>query len=115
MGQSESPAYWVLRPSTRRLLRFIETEVARAGTDRVMLANATLEMIGSRRVYLPGLHELAVLGWIDVERYPKHHAISLSTRWQQITSEPQASATSAAARRLGKSPLLHQAHLRARA
>jgi hypothetical protein len=101
--RAQSPAYQILRPSARRLLRFVESEIARHGGGRVTIFNDQLEMIGSRRVYLPGLHELAALGLITVERFPKRHVCQLSDRWREITPK-QAMAASAAAREQRKPP-----------
>ena len=98
MQRERSPAYEILRPSSRRLLRFIDTEVARNG-GAITLYNDQFEIVGSlTRVVLPGLAELHALGLIDVERYPKRCRVALSRRWERITTADQARATSVAAR-----------------
>ena len=51
--RTQSPAYRTLRASSRRLLTFIESEVARQGGGRVVIFNGQFEMIGSRRVFCP--------------------------------------------------------------
>ena len=66
------PAYEVLRSSAKRLLMFLEAEMARNGGQQVKVWNDTLVMIGSRRVTLPGLAELQALGWIELSRHPKY-------------------------------------------
>jgi hypothetical protein len=93
-----SPAYLALRPSSRRLLMFIETEIARGGVGPVTIFNDQLEMIGSRRVYLPGLYELHALGLVEVTRYPKRHVCQLSDGWRDITTRKQAMMISGVAR-----------------
>ena len=62
MQREESPAYEILRASTRRLLKYVISEIARNGGGRVVIHNDQLEMIGSRRIYLTGLYELHT-GW----------------------------------------------------
>ena len=104
-----SPAYLVLRPSARRLLAFIGTEIERQGGGTVTIYNDQLEVVGSRRVYLPGLHELSALGLIELVRLPKRHLIGQSDRWREITTRQQARAISAAAREQRKPPLVMEA------
>jgi hypothetical protein len=41
--------YQILRASTRRLLKFVESEIARRGGGCATIYNDMLEMIGSRR------------------------------------------------------------------
>ena len=74
MRREEGPAYGVLRPSARRLLKYVISVFARSGGGRVVIHNDQLEMIGSRRIYLTGLYELHTVGLLDVERFPKCHA-----------------------------------------
>jgi hypothetical protein len=62
------------------------------------------EMIGSRRVVLPGLRELGGLGWIELVQLPKRHLISRSDRWCTVSTWQQARAISAAARAEHKPP-----------
>ena len=95
MQKEQSPAYEILRASTKRLLKFVTSEIARNGGGRVVIHNDQLEMIGSRRIYLTGLFELHTLGLLDVERYPKCHACRLSDRWRDIGSVLDAKTASA--------------------
>ena len=98
MQREQSAAYEVLRPSSRRLLRFIDIELARTG-GATIFHNDQFEVVGSlNRVVLYGLAELHALGLIDVERYPKRCRIALSQRWRGITSAGRARAVSVAAR-----------------
>ena len=73
-------------------------EITQGGGGRVEIFNDLLEMIGSRRVYLPGLAELWDLGLLEVERFPKRHMVSLSDRWRAIETPSQATTVSARAR-----------------
>ena len=98
MQWEESPAYEILRASTRRLLKYVMSEIARNGGGRVVIHNDQLEMIGSRRIYLTGLYELHTVGLLDVERFPKCHACQASDRWRDIGSTLEASMASAVAR-----------------
>ena len=50
MQREESPAFSTLRASTKRLLRYALSEIARNGGGRVVIHNDQLEMIGSRRI-----------------------------------------------------------------
>ena len=99
-----SPAYGVLRASSRRLLRFIEYEIARNGGRPVMLYNDQFAVVGSVRVIPPGLSELHALGLIEVTRYPKRHMCALSERWRDIASKQDAIIISARARTLRMPP-----------
>ncbi len=94
----QSAAYDVLRASSRRLLAFIEQEIARQGGGNVVLFNDQLEVVGSRRVVGPGLSELNALGLLRVARYQKRHLISFSDGWKQIASKRDALLISARAR-----------------
>ena len=98
MQREESPAYEILRASTRRLLKYVISEIARNGGGRVVIHNDQLEMIGSRRIYLTGLYELHTVGLLDVQRFPKCHACQASDRWRDIGSTLEASMASAVAR-----------------
>jgi hypothetical protein len=60
--RTQSHAFAVLRPSSRRLLMFIETEIARSDGGSVTLYMDQFEVVGSRNVVLPGLSELHALG-----------------------------------------------------
>jgi hypothetical protein len=98
MQREESPAFSILRASTKRLLRYALSEIARNGGGRVVIHNDQWEMVGSRRVYLTGLFELHALGLLEVQRYPKCHACQVSERWREIGSPLEASMASAVAR-----------------
>ena len=63
-----------------------------------MIFNDRLEMIGSRRVYVPGLSELHGLGLLDAERHPKQHVCALSDRRRAIETQNRARIVSARAR-----------------
>jgi hypothetical protein len=76
--RTQSPAYLTLRPSSRRLLAFIEGEIARGGGGPVTLYADQLAVVGSRNVLPPGLSELRGLGLIDWQRFPKRHSRQVS-------------------------------------
>jgi hypothetical protein len=96
--RTQSPAYGALRPSTRRLLMFIETEIARGGGGSVTLYAGQLAVVGPVRVVLPGLSELHGLGLIEWQRFPKRHVMGLSERWRAIETPKQARIVSVVAR-----------------
>jgi hypothetical protein len=96
--RKQSAAYEVLRPSSRRLLMFIETEIARNGGNAVTFYNDQLEAVGSRRVVGPGLSELNALGLLRVAQYQKRHLIGLSDGWRDIASKREVLLISARAR-----------------
>ena len=100
----QSPVYEALRASSRRLLMFIEQEIARNGGRPVMLYNDQFAVVGSVRVIPPGLSELHALGLIEVTRYPKRHMCALSERWRDIASKQDALIISARARTLRLPP-----------
>ena len=102
----QSPAYSVLRASSRRLLRFIEYEIARNVGRPVMLYNDQFAVVGSVRVIPPGLSELHALGLIEVTRYPKRHMCALSERWRDIASKQDANIISARARTQRMPPMM---------
>ena len=100
--REHSPAYSVLRASARRLLAFIGTVEGQSGGPVVTIWNDQFEaVVGSRRVYLPGLHELSALGLIDLVRLHKRHLVGRSERWREVKTRAQARAISAAAREQG--------------
>jgi hypothetical protein len=101
-----SPAYHALRASSRRLLLYVEREVARSGGPAVRLWNDQLGVVGSRQISLPGLLELHALGLLEVARFSKCHVCSLSEAWRDIRSTQEAMAASAAAREQRKLPVL---------
>ena len=86
-------------------MTFIESEVARQGGGRVVIFNDPFEMIGSRRVYLPGLNELHALGLVEITRYPKRHICQLLDGWREITTPKEAMIISGVARYQRKPPL----------
>ena len=102
---TQSHAHAVLRRSSKRLLLFIEGEIARRGGGAVTLYAFQLAAVGSIKVVLPSLSELHGLGLIDWQRLPKRHVISLSERWRDIRtmrdarSSPSSLACSASRRR----------------
>jgi hypothetical protein len=66
--RTQSTAYGALRASSRRLLLFIEHEIARSGGGSVTLYADQFAVVGSIKVVLPGLSELHALGLIEVAR-----------------------------------------------
>ena len=58
----QSPAFAVLRASTKRLLTFIETEIERNGGSKVTLYADQFAVVGSRQVIPSGLRQLVALG-----------------------------------------------------
>jgi hypothetical protein len=98
MERMQSPAYLTLRASARRLLRFVETEIARQGGGAVTIFADQFVVVGSVRVVLPGLSELQGLGLIDWQRFPKRYVIGLSDRWRNIATAKQAMTVSTVAR-----------------
>ena len=73
--RTQSPAYEALRASSRRLLLFIEGEIARQGGGRVTIYADQFAVVGSIKVVLPGLSELHALGLIDVKRHTKRRRL----------------------------------------
>lgn len=80
----------MLRASSRRLLLFIEGEIARQGGNPVTIYADQFAVVGSIRVVLPGLSELHALGLLDVERLQKRYVCARSERWRDITTPNQA-------------------------
>jgi hypothetical protein len=106
MQREKSPAYCVLRASAKRLLAFVGTVEDQSGGPVVTLWNDQLEaVIGSRRVFVPGLHELHALGLVVVKRLPKRHLVARSEDWRRIKTKAEARAISIAARARGGAPL----------
>jgi hypothetical protein len=109
--RTQSHAFAVLRPSSRRLLMFIETEIARSGGGSVTLYMDQFEVVGSRSLVLPGLSELHALGLIEVTRLPKRqlfamrHLCAMSERWRDIRTLRDAKIVSVVARVQRKPPL----------
>jgi hypothetical protein len=106
MDREHSPAYGILRASARHVLRLVESEIAQQGGGSAVIWNDMLEHCGSRRVYLPALCELAGLGFITVERYPKKHLCGLADGWRQIGSMREAALIAARARSQPKQPVM---------
>jgi len=94
MQRSECPSFQVLRSSAKRLLRYLDHELARSGGQPVTVPNDMLEIVGSIRVWRPAMHELAVLGLVEVERTFKQHRVARSERWRDITTLTQAETAS---------------------
>jgi len=78
--RTRSHAYGALRDSSRRLLKFVESEIARNDGKPVTLFADQFVIVGSVRIIVPCLLELTVLGFIERQRFPKRHRISLSDR-----------------------------------
>ena len=95
---TQSHAHAVLRRSSKRLLLFINGEIARCGGGSVSIHNDQLAVVGSFTVVLPGLSELHALGLLDVTRYPKRHVCAISERWRDIRTTRDAKIVSVVAR-----------------
>ena len=108
MTRENSPAYEALRASSRRLLLFIEQEIARGGGGAVTIYADQFAVVGSIRVIVPGLAELHALGLIDVERFPKRHVCAMSERWRDIVARHEAFDISDAVRTKRPLPVLTQ-------
>jgi hypothetical protein len=100
----QSHAHAVLRRSSKRLLLFINGEIARCGGGSVSIHNDQLAVVGSFTVVLPGLSELHALGLLDVTRYPKRHVCAISERWRDIRTMRDAKIVSVVARVQRKPP-----------
>jgi hypothetical protein len=104
----KSPAYEVLRASSRRLLLFVEQEITRGGGGSATIYPDQFRVVGSIRIIVPGLDELNGLGLLDVQRYPKRCVCALSERWRDVVSRHDAVDISDAARAKRKLPVLTQ-------
>lgn len=93
MERENSPAFEVLRPSSRRLLAYIEQEIERQGGNA-----ATLFMDQLKGRYVPAMSELHMLGFFEVVRLTKRYDCRLSSRWRDVRSMHDAMAISGAAR-----------------
>ena len=102
----QSPAYGALRASSRRLLLFIEQEIARQGGGAVTIYADQFAAVGSIRIIVPGLDELNALGLLDIARYPKRCVVSPSERWRGIGTRRDALDISEAARARRPLPVL---------
>ena len=111
--RTKSPSFLALRASARRVLRLIESEIARQGGCAVIF-NDQLELCGSRRVWRPAMSELHALGLVEIVRYPKKYACRLSHRWCKVTTQ-EARIASATAREhcndAGARPSRHAEHV----
>jgi hypothetical protein len=101
-----SPAYGALRASSRRLLLFVEQEIARNGGKPVTIYNDQFNVVGSIKVVLPGPSELHALGLIEVTRFPKRHGCAMSERCRDIRTMRDAKIVSVVARVQRKPPVL---------
>ena len=106
MTRENSPAYAALRASSRRLLLFIEGEIARQGGGAVTIHPDQFAAVASIKIVLPGLAELNALGLLDVKRHPKRHVCALSERWRNIENAMHAMRVSADARARGSLPIM---------
>jgi hypothetical protein len=97
MDRNASPAFEVLRPSSRRLLTFIEQAIERAGGPVSLYADQ-LATIGSARIIRPGMSELHALGLIEAVRLTKRYECRLSYRWRDVRSMREAMLISIRAR-----------------
>jgi hypothetical protein len=66
----------VLRASSRRVDRLIQSELARQGGGVATIFNDQFELCGSRRVYRPALAEIV--------RFPKRYTCRPSDRWREM-------------------------------
>ena len=94
---ANSPAFSVLRPSTRRLLAYIAALVERNNNNPTTIWHDELETVGSRSVIGPGLRELTALGFITRTLDIKRSTFALADQWQSL-SKRDALLTSATAR-----------------
>lgn len=95
--RTQSPAYEVLRASSKRLLAFIDAEIERQGGSAVLFDDQ-LAMIGSSRVYKFGCRELHLLGFIAFAREHKCNTFTPSQRWRGVRTKDDAMLISARAR-----------------
>ena len=102
---TQSHAHAVLRRSSKRLLLFIDAEIARCGGGSVSIHNDQFALVGSINMVLPGLSELHALGLLDVTRYPKRQVCAISERWRDIRTMRDAKIVSVVARVQRKPPL----------
>jgi hypothetical protein len=84
--RNQSPSFLTLRASSRRVLRLIESEIARQGGCATIF-NDQFEICGSRRVWRPAAAELHALGLVEVVRFPKRYACRPSYRWREVTTQ----------------------------
>ena len=103
--RTQSHAHAVLRRSSKRLLLFIEDEIARSGGSSVTIHNDQFAVVASIKAVLPGLSELHALGLIDVTHFPKRHVCAMSERWRDIRTTRDAKIVSVVARVQLKPPV----------
>ena len=84
------PAYESLRPSVRRLLQFILTEIDRQPDKPLELYDDQLAVTGSRCVFTSGCRELGALGLIGFERHDKINVFTSSKGWRNISTKREA-------------------------
>ena len=96
--RTRSPAYAVLRASSRRVDRLIQSELARQGGGVATIFNDQFELCGSRRVYRPALAEIHALGLAEIVRFPKRYTCRPSDRWREMRTMRDASIASTMAR-----------------
>jgi hypothetical protein len=96
--KTRSPAYLSLRASAKRVLKLVESEVARQGGAATTIHIDQLEVCGTRRVYRLALAEIHALGLLEIARYPKRYVCRPSDRWREIRTIQHAQITSTMAR-----------------
>ena len=94
---TESPAYSVLRASSRRVLDRILTEIERGG-GVASISNEAFDAYRCSSV-APALRELTGLGFVEITAGRNRcNSFAGSDRWRAITSKREASIISAVAR-----------------
>jgi len=84
---------------------FIEREIGRNSGKATVLYNDELGLVGSIRVWRPGLAEIDALGLLHIERQFKAHVCAPSTRWQTMSLD-EARKASIEARQVGRLPIV---------
>jgi hypothetical protein len=82
--RTRSLAYLALRASSSRVLRLIESELARQGGVATIYTDQ-LEICGSRRVYRPAMAEIHALGLAEITRFLKRYVCKPSDGWRTVT------------------------------
>jgi hypothetical protein len=83
--RQDSAAFKALRASSRRLLLFVETEIARQG-GAATIFDDQFKVVGSRRIVTPGIAELHALGLVEHKRKVKCSVLQASDRWKSVRS-----------------------------